>query len=76
MKEYFLFGILCLISPINGIQSCAYMNEQPIVYYEQNVCEERKIEKANEIATSFNQKGFEIAFIDFTCVLDNTNKNT
>lgn len=52
------------------------MNEQPIVYYEQNVCEERKLEKANEIATSFSQKGFEIAFIDFTCVLDNTNKNT
>lgn len=76
MKEYFLFGMLCLVSPFSGAQNCAYMNEDPIKYYDQNTCEKRKVEKTAEIATSFTEKGFEISYLELNCVVDNRNKNT
>ena len=76
MKEYFLFGILCLINPVSGDSHCAYINEQPIIYYEKNQCEDRKVEKTAEIANSFTKHGFKVSHINLSCIVDNINKPT
>ena len=76
MSEFFLMGLLCLIDPFTGTKHCAYINENPIVYYTEKECAERADEKANEIAVNLTSRGFQISFIDMVCIVDNNRKNT
>ena len=70
MTEYFLLGLLCLINPITGHQDCAYVNENPIIYYTKEECNIKKVEKTTEMAANLTSKGFEISYIDIQCILD------
>ena len=70
MTEYFLLGVLCLVSPITGQPECAYLNENPIIYYTKEECNIRKVEKTTEMAANLTSKGFEISYIDIQCILD------
>jgi len=76
MSEFFLMGLLCLIDPLTGTNHCAYINENPIVYYNKNECANRKVEKANEIAVNLTSRGFQISYLDMQCILDSNKKNT
>ena len=48
-----------LIDPITGTNHCAYINEDPIVFYTEKRLRTRKLEKANEIAVNLTSRGFE-----------------
>ena len=76
MSEFFLMGLLCLIDPLTGTNHCAYINENPIVYYDKKRCAERKVEKANEIAVNLTARGFQISYLDMECILDNNRQDT
>jgi|TARA_R100000084_G_C4589574_1_gene117764 hypothetical protein len=76
MSEFFLMGVLCLIDPFTGTQHCAYINEDPIVFYSQEQCNKRKDEKATEIAVNLTSRGFTISYLNVTCIVDKKKKNT
>jgi hypothetical protein len=76
MSEFFLMGLLCLIDPLTGTNHCAYINENPIVFYTETQCAKRKVEKANEIALNLTSRGFHISYLDVTCIVDKNRKNT
>jgi len=76
MKEFFLMGFLCLIDPLTGTNHCAYINENPIIFYTEKHCATRKIEKANEIAVNLTSRGFNISYLDVQCMVDTKKKNT
>ena len=76
MKEFFLIGLLCLVDPFTGTNHCAYINEDPIVLYTEEQCATRKHEKANEIAVNLTSRGFNISYLDVSCIVDKNKKNT
>jgi len=76
MKEFFLIGLLCLVDPFTGTNHCAYINEDPIVFYTEEQCATRKHEKANEIAVNLTSRGFNISYLDVSCIVDKNKKNT
>jgi len=76
MKEFFMMGVLCLINPMTGHEHCAMLHEDPIVFYQQNVCKVEAVKKVNKIAVEMNEKGFQISKIFMNCVVDKEKKNT
>jgi len=76
MKEFFMMGVLCLINPMTGHEHCAMLHEDPIVFYQQNVCKVEAVKKVNKIAVEMNEKGFQITKIFMNCVVDKDKQNT
>ncbi len=76
MKEFFMFGLLCLINPITNQQECLYIKEDPVIYYEQNVCKEEAIKKVNEMGTNLTSQGFKISLFFINCLVDTDKLNT
>jgi hypothetical protein len=76
MKEFFLFGILCTINPMTGVEQCAYINEAPIVYYYEKTCKDVAVKKVNEIGINLTKSGVKISQLRMTCIVDNSKVNT
>jgi hypothetical protein len=76
MKEFFLFGILCTINPMTGVEQCAYINEAPIVYYYEKTCNDLAVKKVNEIGINLTKSGVKISQLRMTCIVDNSKVNT
>ena len=76
MKEYFLFGMLCLVSPFSGAQNCAYIHEDPIMYYPESVCKEKAVKKVNEMGVNLTSQGFQISKLYMNCLVDKNRLNT
>ena len=76
MKEFFLFGILCTINPMTGVEYCAYINEDPIVYYYEKTCKDVAVKKVNEIGVNLIKSGVKISQLRMTCIVDNSKVNT
>ena len=74
MSEFFLIGLLCLVNPFTGVSECAYINENPIVYYTEVECSKKKVKKASEIALNLTSRGFNISYLDVQCIVDKGNK--
>jgi len=75
MAEYFMIGILCIINPMNRINECIYFNEDPIKYYQENICLEQANEKVNEMGVNLTINGYEITRLQIACIVDKTKKN-
>jgi hypothetical protein len=76
MKEFFLFGILCTINPMTGVEQCAYINEDPIIYYYEKTCNDLAVKKVNEIGINLTKSGVKISQLRMTCIVDNSKVNT
>mgnify|MGYP001091595696 FL=1 len=76
MKEFFLFGILCTINPMTGVEQCAYINEDPIIYYYEKTCNDLAVKKVNEIGVNLTKSGVKISQLRMTCIVDNSKVNT
>ncbi len=76
MKEFFMIGILCTINPITGVEQCAYINEDPIVYYYEKTCNDLAVKKVNEIGVNLTKSGVKISQLRMTCIVDNSKVNT
>lgn len=76
MNEFFMFGVLCLLSPISGLEECAYITEQPKKFYFENECYAQAVEKVNEMGMDLTAKGFHITHLQIYCVVDNMKQNT
>ena len=69
-------GMLCLINPINGQEHCAVIHEDPIMFYPKTICEEKAVEKVNEMGVNLTAKGFNISQLYMNCIVDNNRLNT
>jgi len=76
MKEFFLFGILCTINPMTGVEHCAYINEDPIVYYYEKTCKDVAVKKVNEIGVNLTEVGVKITQLKMACIVDKSKVNT
>ena len=76
MKEFFMFGLLCLINPMTDQQECIYIREDPIIYYEESVCRQESVKKVNEMGTNLTSQGFEISVFIMNCLVDKSRLNT
>ena len=76
MKEFFMMGVLCLINPMTGHEHCAMLHEDPIVFYQQNVCKVEAVKKVNKIAVQMTERGFYVTRIFMNCVVDKDKQNT
>ena len=76
MKEFFLFGILCTINSMTGVEQCAYINEDPIIYYHEKTCKDLAVKKVNEIGVNLTKSGVKISQLRMTCIVDNSKVNT
>ena len=76
MKEFFMMGMLCLINPMTGQEQCAFIHEDPIMYYSEPVCKQEAVKKVNEMAVNLTSKGFEISKIFMNCLVDKNKLNT
>ena len=76
MKEFFLFGILCTINPMTGVEQCAYINEDPIIYHSEQTCNDLAVKKVNEIGINLTKSGVKISQLRMTCIVDNSKVNT
>ena len=76
MKEFFLFGILCTINPMTGVEQCAYINEDPIIYYDEKTCKDLAVKKVKEIGVNLTEVGVKITQLKMACIVDNSNVNT
>ena len=76
MKEFFMMGMLCLINPLTGQEQCAFIHEDPIMYYPEKVCEEKAVEKVNEMGVNLTERGFEISQLYMKCLVDKNRLNT
>tara|TARA_R100001509_G_scaffold99600_1_gene58230 strand:- start:1541 stop:1771 length:231 start_codon:yes stop_codon:yes gene_type:complete len=76
MKEFFMMGMLCLINPMTGQEHCAFIHEDPIIYYPKNICEEKVVKKVNEMGVNLTKKGFEITELYMNCLVDKNRLNT
>ncbi len=71
-----MLGLLCLINPMTGQQECLYIREEPIIYYEHNVCREEAVKKVNEMGTNLTSQGIKISMFYINCVVDKNKLNT
>ncbi len=76
MKEFFMFGLLCLINPMTGQQECLYIRENPIIYYEEKSCKEEAVKKVNEMGHNLTNQGFQISLFFINCLVDKSKLNT
>ena len=76
MKEFFLFGILCTINPMTGVEQCAYIHEDPIVLYYEKTCNDLVVKKVNEIGVNLSTAGVKISQLKMTCTVDKSKQNT
>ena len=76
MKEFFMFGILCTLNPMTGVEYCAYINEDPIVYYYEKTCNDLVVKKVNEIGVNLTEVGVKITQLNMACIVDKSKVNT
>ena len=76
MKEFFMMGMLCLINPLTGLEQCAFIHEDPIMYYSKSVCEQKALEKVNKMAVNLTSEGFKISKLYMNCLVDKNRLNT
>jgi len=76
MKEFFMMGMLCLINPMTGQEQCAFIHEDPIMHYPENVCKQKAVEKVNEMGVNLTSKGFKISQLYMNCLVDKNRLNT
>ncbi len=76
MKEFFMMGMLCLINPMTGQEQCAFIHENPIKYYPKSVCEQKAVEKVNEMGVNLTSNGFKISKLYMNCIVDSSKLNT
>ena len=76
MKEFFLYGLICLINPVSGMEECNYFHETEQKFYTKEVCETLAVQKVNEMAYNFTSEGFTVTRLQIACLVDKTKKNT
>jgi len=76
MKEFFMFGLLCLINPISGQEECLYIKENPTIYYEEKICKVEAVKKVNEMGSNLTSQGFQISIFFINCLVDKNKQNT
>jgi hypothetical protein len=76
MKEFFLFGILCVLESFSGIEKCAYIHEDPIKYYDEKTCMDLAYKKVNEMGTNLTSEGIQITQLKMNCIVDKSKQNT
>lgn len=76
MKEFFLYGILCVATPEFNLEQCNYFYEDPQKFYTLEECKVVSEQKVNEIGLNLTSKGVVITKLQIACVVDNTKQNT
>ena len=76
MKEFFMIGILCVLEPFSDTERCAYINEDPIKYYDEKTCVDLTYKKINEMGTNLTSEGIQITQLKMTCIVDKSKQNT
>ena len=61
---------------MTGVEQCAYINEDPIVYYYEKTCKDLAVKKVNEIGVNLTKSGVKISQLRMTCIVDNSKVNT
>ena len=76
MKEFFMMGMLCLINPVTSHEQCAFIHENPIMFYTEEVCHVEAVKKVNEMGVNLTARGFEITQLYMNCLVDKNRLNT
>ena len=61
---------------MTGVEQCAYINEDPIIYYYEKTCNDLAVKKVNEIGVNLTKSGVKISQLRMTCIVDNSKVNT
>lgn len=67
MKLFALFGIICVLDPIQG-KKCMNFWEEPVQFYEHQKCITRVHEKGDEINDLFTKDGIDILTLEIYCI--------
>ena len=76
MKEFFMMGMLCLINPVTGQEQCAFIHEDPILFYTEEICNVEAVKKVNEMGVNLTARGFKITELYMNCLVDKNRLNT
>ena len=69
-------GMLCLINPVTGQEQCAFIHEDPILFYTEEICNVEAVKKVNEMGVNLTARGFTITELYMNCLVDKNRLNT
>ena len=71
-----MMGMLCLINPVTGQEQCAFIHEDPILFYTEEICNVEAVKKVNEMGVNLTARGFTITELYMNCLVDKNRLNT